>query len=85
VNLANLPSLVFFNACESVRLRRSATFEEQPDESRAAVQKATGFAEAFMRGGVANFIGTYWPVGDQEASTFAATSSTATRRLCSKR
>lgn len=30
-------------------------------------------AEAFLRGGVANFIGTYWPVGDRSAATFSAT------------
>ncbi|HTO02691.1 MAG TPA: CHAT domain-containing protein, partial [Opitutus sp.] len=26
---------------------------------------------AFMRGGVANYIGTYWPVSDAAAETFA--------------
>jgi CHAT domain-containing protein len=26
-----------------------------------------------MRGGVANFMGTYWPVGDEPAKTFAET------------
>jgi CHAT domain-containing protein len=30
-----------------------------------------GLAEAFMRGGVANFLGTYWPVDDFAAETFA--------------
>jgi len=28
-------------------------------------------AEAFLRGGIANYIGTYWPVGDAAAATFA--------------
>jgi CHAT domain-containing protein len=32
-----------------------------------------GLAEAFMRGGVANFLGTYWPVGDDSAEVFAST------------
>ena len=31
------------------------------------------FAEAFLRGGIANYIGTYWPVGDAAALTFADT------------
>ena len=31
-----------------------------------------GFAEAFLRGGVANFIGTWWPVSDSAAAAFAA-------------
>jgi CHAT domain-containing protein len=35
------------------------------------VAATVGFAEAFMRGGVANFLGTYWPVGDAAAEVFA--------------
>jgi CHAT domain-containing protein len=35
------------------------------------VAEAAGLAEAFMRGGVANFLGTYWPVGDAPAKQFA--------------
>src|SRR5690606_3375007 len=31
------------------------------------------FAEAFLRGGVANYVGTFWPVGDVPALTFART------------
>ena len=31
----------------------------------------TGLAEAFLRGGVAHYVGTYWPVGDAEAVAFA--------------
>jgi hypothetical protein len=34
------------------------------------VRENVSFAEAFLRGGIANFVGTYWPVGDQAASTF---------------
>ena len=36
------------------------------------LDRSVGFAEAFLRGGVANFIGTWWPVSDEAASTFAA-------------
>jgi CHAT domain-containing protein len=31
----------------------------------------TGIAEAFLSGGVANFMGTHWPVGDEAASAFS--------------
>src|SRR5207244_1778162 len=37
------------------------------------VQRGASFAEAFLRGGVANYIGTYWPVGDDAALQFAET------------
>jgi hypothetical protein len=71
--LANLPSLVFFNACESARMRsdmrkhRTRTAAER----MARATRAVGFAEAFMRAGVANFLGTYWPVNDAAAFVFA--------------
>jgi hypothetical protein len=60
----SVPALVFFNACESGRLRATVNPLRQLDRS-------VGFAEAFLRGGVANFIGTWWPVSDDAASTFA--------------
>jgi CHAT domain-containing protein len=31
----------------------------------------TGIAEAFLAGGVANFLGTHWPVGDDAALAFS--------------
>jgi hypothetical protein len=61
----SVPALVFFNACESGRLRATVNPLRQLDRS-------VGFAEAFLRGGVANFIGTWWPVSDTAASAFAA-------------
>jgi CHAT domain-containing protein len=60
----SVPALVFFNACESGRLRATVNPLRQLDRS-------VGFAEAFLRGGVANFIGTWWPVSDAAASSFA--------------
>ena len=60
----SVPALVFFNACESGRLRATVNPLRQLDRS-------VGFAEAFLRGGVANFIGTWWPVGDDAAAAFA--------------
>jgi len=65
-SLDALPALVFFNACESGRLR-------QPLQISRALTRSTGLAEAYLRGGVANFIGTWWPVSDAAAARFAAT------------
>jgi CHAT domain-containing protein/pimeloyl-ACP methyl ester carboxylesterase len=71
--LGQLPMLVFFNACESARVRgvkkKTGAKSNHPDRMRGLVS----VAEALMRGGVANFLGTYWPVGDAAAETFAAT------------
>ena len=64
--VGDLPALVFFNACQSGRIRKAA----RPIKR---LQQSVSFAEAFLRGGVANFIGTYWPVGDESAEAFAKT------------
>ncbi len=64
-SLEALPALVCFNACESGRIR-------QPPSVARALGRSAGFAEAFLRGGVANFIGTWWPVSDDAAARFAA-------------
>jgi CHAT domain-containing protein/pimeloyl-ACP methyl ester carboxylesterase len=72
--LGNLPSLVFFNACESGRIRRGgrgATAAARAARRVDQMVRGIGFAEAFMRGGVANFLATYWPVGDLAAKVFA--------------
>lgn len=63
-SLEALPALVCFNACESGRVR-------QATQVRRALGRSTGFAEAFLRGGVANFLGTWWPVSDAAAARFA--------------
>jgi pimeloyl-ACP methyl ester carboxylesterase len=68
--VSNLPFVIFFNACEAGRLRTA------PQPSRGAatlVRESGGVAEALMRGGVANFLSTYWPVGDDSAETFSET------------
>jgi CHAT domain/Cytosol aminopeptidase family, N-terminal domain/PGAP1-like protein len=65
-SMDSVPALVFFNACESGRLRATVNPLRQLDRS-------VGLAEAFLRGGVANFIGTWWPVSDAAASAFATT------------
>jgi hypothetical protein len=63
-SLESLPALVCFNACESGRVR-------QAPQVQRAIGRSTGFAEAFLRGGVANFVGTWWPVSDAAAARFA--------------
>ncbi len=68
VTLSRLPSLVFFNACEAARLRRSDGSERRVAEP---TRGTIGFAESFLAGGVANYLGTYWPVGDASALAFA--------------
>jgi CHAT domain-containing protein len=62
--LAQLPALVVFNACESARVRRQVA---------QRLHESHGLAEIFLRGGVANYIGTYWPVGDTAAVAFSET------------
>ena len=78
--LANLPSLMFFNACEAARIRRGVpAIKEQGGRAGAEntpaiperLRRGIGFAEALLRGGVANYVGTYWPVGDEAAKAFA--------------
>ena len=73
VELGNLPSLVFFNACESARVRSEVKRESErvSRDIQERIERNAGLAEAFMRGGVANYIGTYWPVSDAAAEKFA--------------
>jgi CHAT domain-containing protein len=75
VSLGSLPSLAFFNACEAGRVRRGARTAHMDPKLTTVhrVQRGASFAEAFLRGGVANYIGTYWPVGDAAALAFAET------------
>ncbi|HNR21920.1 MAG TPA: CHAT domain-containing protein [Steroidobacteraceae bacterium] len=71
-SLAQLPALVFFNACESARVRGAKT------TGRAtSLAAGTSVAQAWLQAGIANFIGTYWPVADQAAETCAGTFYTA--------
>lgn len=67
--LSNLPALVFFNACESGRLPSKSHLRRRHVRDR--INRNVGLAEAFLRGGVANYVGTYWPVGDDSATTAA--------------
>jgi hypothetical protein len=73
LNLRSLPPLLFFNACESGRMRKLRSGQSQPSRAaaRKTLEQTVGFAEAFMRYGVMNYVGTYWPVGDESAAAFA--------------
>jgi hypothetical protein len=73
-SLATLPALVFCNACEAARVRRPATRRPHPRVPArwvGARRTMTSVAEAFLAGGVANFLGTHWPVGDESAFAFS--------------
>ncbi|HZD93952.1 MAG TPA: CHAT domain-containing protein, partial [Candidatus Sulfotelmatobacter sp.] len=77
--LTNLPAVVFFNACEAGRVRggkeilRKTRKPKGLKPASAQIEVSAGVAEALMRGGIANYISTYWPVSDSAAETFSAT------------
>ena len=73
--LGHLPSLVFFNACEAGRIRKPGMDKNRhaTKNIRQRIERNVSLAEAFLRGGVANYVGTYWPVNDSAAETFADT------------
>ena len=72
-SIGNLPSLVFFNACEAGRGRGKPDNRKKELTIDEQLERSIGLAEAFLRGGVANYLGTYWPVGDESAKGFAET------------
>ena len=67
--IGDLPSLVFFNACEAARVRRPGGARGR--QRLLELRKSSSLAEAFLDGGVANFVGTHWPVGDDAALVFS--------------
>ena len=71
-SLEILPALMFFNACEAGRVR-SAQERKKGVETAKRLETNVGLAEALLRAGVGNYIGTYWPVGDASASQFGET------------
>lgn len=70
--LGNLPALVFFNACEAARVRLRAA-DRRAARALFGGRRSSSVAEAFLAGGVANFLGTHWPVGDAAALEFSTT------------
>jgi len=82
--LTSLPTLVFFNACESARIRKlpvpSGKILGMNNAQRKKVasngdrsNQDAGICEAMLRGGISQFIGTYWPVNDSAAEAFSRT------------
>jgi hypothetical protein len=72
--IGNLPALMFFNACEAARVRKPHKPQVAADPELSIlnrIQHNVGLAEAFLRGGVANYLGNNWPVGDAPAKRFA--------------
>ncbi|HEX9206606.1 MAG TPA: CHAT domain-containing protein [Steroidobacteraceae bacterium] len=71
--LGHLPALVFCNACEAARVRKPHSVRAATRAGRwfGTKHAVTGVAEAFLAGGVANFLGTHWPVGDEAALAFS--------------
>lgn len=66
--IAKLPFLMMLNACQSARQRGgSGNTPRRPPRASAP----NTIAETMLCSGIANFIGTYWPVSDDGASTFA--------------
>jgi hypothetical protein len=70
-SIGNLPALVFCNACEAARVRKRARASAAQARQFGMRRTMTGIAEAFLTGGVANFLGTHWPVGDDAAFAFS--------------
>lgn len=66
--LGPLPFLVFCNACEAARVRRASG---RAWGRRGASARSASIAEAFLAGGVASYVGTHWPVGDDAALLFS--------------
>ncbi|WP_088343256.1 MULTISPECIES: CHAT domain-containing protein [Rhodomicrobium] len=65
-----MPNILIFNACLSGRLPETA-LGSGPETTSHPAAPMTGIAEAAIHGGVGSLIGTLWPVGDAEATTFA--------------
>jgi len=70
-NINVLPALVFCNACEAARVRKRARASASPARQFGMRRTMTGIAEGLLAGGVANFVGTHWPVGDDAALAFS--------------
>ena len=84
LGLESLPALAVINACESARVRRpgsprglangrgrSPKRHARSADSAERVRVKASLAEAFLRGGITGYVGTYWPVGDAAAESFA--------------
>ena len=66
-----MPPLVVFNACESARLRRGAAPRARTRRRDQGMNANLSLAETLLRAGLAQYIGTHWPVDDAAAAAFA--------------
>jgi glutathione S-transferase len=69
LEVGKAPHMIFLNACESGRMRGQSSNGPRPTHFGGQVS----LAEGFLLSGIANFIGTYWPVNDVAALKFAHT------------
>ncbi len=70
--LKAFPSLMFMNACESAMIKEAdLKISKEQLSKEQFMQNETGIAEAFLTNGAMQFLGTYWPVGDNAAEVFA--------------
>jgi hypothetical protein len=72
--LNRLPPLLVFNACESARVRRGSAGgggKSRVMRRQESMRTNLSLAETLLRAGVAHYIGTHWPVGDDAAAAFA--------------
>jgi CHAT domain-containing protein/tetratricopeptide (TPR) repeat protein len=63
---ANMPSLVFSNACQSARTKEWLLANDFQDE-------ICTLANAFLLGGVRHYMGTFWEIPDKPSIVFALT------------
>jgi len=69
--IESMPALAVVNACESGRVRKKGAGPAKVAPSTNDVRVKVSLAEAFLTGGIASYVGTYWPVGDAAAAGFA--------------
>jgi hypothetical protein len=72
IEVGKVPQMIFLNACESGRIRGSSDGSADKAQTPRFVGQVS-LAESFLLNGIANFIGTYWPVNDAAALKFAGT------------
>jgi CHAT domain-containing protein len=68
-----VPQMIFLNACESGRIRGGSNGGAAEGVKSPRFVGQVSLAESFLLNGIANFIGTYWPVNDAAALKFAGT------------
>ena len=72
IEVGKVPHMIFLNACESGRIRGWGGGAADAKNPPRFVDHVS-LAESFLLIGIANFIGTFWPVNDAAALKFAAT------------